>query len=119
MDPKDLNNPGGLQAKDKDGAKGKKPGKVAGTDDYGQGGPGGASAAVPGKRSGTEHLPDGKNGESKAKENEGKFGGGAGNQTPPVQPKGKEVPATVKPKKSGPPPKVDAGAVPTKNKAGG
>lgn len=105
MDPKDPNN-GGLQAKDQKGAKGdtgKKPGKVANTDQYGHGGAGGETA-TPGKKSGTEHLPEGRNGkESKAAINEA-----AGKSNPPtvmgpVQlPPGKEpTGAPKKPEKKG------------------
>src|SRR4051812_17270756 len=98
MDPQDPNNPGGLQAKS-GGKDAKKPGKVAGTDHYGQGGPG-AKGSSPGKHSGTEHLPDGKNGDGKAALNAGKFGGGAGNIAPPHIPPAKE-PAVTAPSKNG------------------
>ncbi|NVB77092.1 MAG: hypothetical protein HOV81_01735 [Kofleriaceae bacterium] len=119
MDPKDLNN-GGMQAK---GAKksGNAPGKVANTDDYGQGGSSGR--AEPGKRSGTEHLPDGPNGEGegKAKLNASKFGGGPGIQGPVEPPKAKktDVPAKAAKKAAAAAKPVDGAKVAPKAKAGG
>lgn len=115
MDPKDITTAGGVQAKGADGANNKdvgkkKPGKVSGTDNYGQGG-NAADVAVPGKKSGTEHLPAGPNSE----------GYGKGKKNADKSDRGPNVSATppAPAKDAGGPPTADADAKKKKAAKGG